>query len=92
MNDLILYFSLPALGVVFLAAGFRFWRGPSAADRVIAWDLISVSMMGLLLLCYLLTSQTYLIDVFLILAVLSFLATIGYAHALPRRSEEMEAP
>lgn len=69
-----------ALGVVFsLFLGLlRILRGPGAADRMLATQLIGTAGVGTLLLLSLLPGQQALMDVALILALLAAVAAAAF--------------
>ncbi|MGF1546274.1 MAG: monovalent cation/H+ antiporter complex subunit F [Thiotrichales bacterium] len=71
-------------GLAFLLALFRFLKGPSAADRVVAFDVLTViSITGIVLLALIGERAIYL-DVALVYALLSFLGVIVVARYLER--------
>jgi multicomponent Na+:H+ antiporter subunit F len=71
-------------GAAFLLALFRFLRGPSAADRVVAFDVLTIiSITGIILLALLGERAVYL-DVALVYALLSFLGVLVVARFLER--------
>ena len=72
--------SVSALGVIFsLSLGLlRILRGPGAADRMLATQLIGTAGVGMLLLLSLLLDRRALIDVALILALLAAVAAAAF--------------
>lgn len=71
-------------GVAFLLALVRFLKGPTAADRVVAFDVLTIiSITGIVLLALLGGREIYL-DVALVYALLSFLGVIVVARYLER--------
>jgi len=66
---------------VFLAFG-RLVRGPGLPDRVVALDLISLLLVGLLAIHTIATGEAVFLDVAIVLALVSFLATVAFAHHL----------
>ncbi|MGF1643429.1 MAG: monovalent cation/H+ antiporter complex subunit F [Thiotrichales bacterium] len=71
-------------GIAFLLALFRFLKGPSAADRVVAFDVLTIiSITGIMLLALIGERSIYL-DVALVYALLSFLGVIVVARYLER--------
>ncbi len=71
-------------GMAFLLALWRFFKGPSDADRVVAFDILTViSLTGIVLVAYLEGRGIYL-DVALVYALLSFLGVIVVARHLER--------
>lgn len=73
------------VGIAFLLSLYRFLRGPDAADRVVAFDnLTLISITGIVLIAFLDGRGIYL-DVALVYALLSFLGVIAVARYLEQR-------
>ncbi|WP_296702243.1 monovalent cation/H+ antiporter complex subunit F [Thiocapsa sp. UBA6158] len=73
------------VGIAFLLALYRFLRGPDAADRVVAFDTLTlISITGIVLIAFLDGRGIYL-DVALVYALLSFLGVIAVARYLEQR-------
>lgn len=71
-------------GCAFLLALWRFFRGPSDADRIVAFDTLTViGITGIVLVAFLEGRGIYL-DVALVYALLSFLGVIVVARHLER--------
>lgn len=73
---------LPALlaGLGFVLAGARFVLGPRSADRVVAFDVLTVIAMAGIVLVALATGRAIYLDVALVYALLSFLGVIVAAR------------
>ncbi len=77
-----------ALGVILVAmllAFIRLIRGPSLPDRVVALDLIGILSVGFIAAYDMAVEQLVLLDAAIVVALVSFLATIGFAHYVRRR-------
>ena len=76
--------SLAALlaGVAFLLALIRFVKGPSAADRVVAFDVLTIISITGIVLIALAEGRGIYLDVALVYALLSFLGVIVVARYL----------
>lgn len=84
MVDVLVTFAAMLAGSGFLLALWRFFRGPTDADRVVAFDTLTViSLTGIALVAYLAGRAIYL-DVALVYALLSFLGVIVVARHLER--------
>lgn len=82
---------LALLSVGLLLAVVRLARGPRLADRVVALDLmatISVAMAGVYAIGH---DQTVFLDVAIVLALISFVGTVGFAVYMSLKARE-EAP
>ncbi|MEO5343499.1 MAG: monovalent cation/H+ antiporter complex subunit F [Gammaproteobacteria bacterium SHHR-1] len=78
--------SLAALlaGVAFLFALVRFIKGPTAADRVVAFDVMTIVSISFIVFIALLAERVIYLDVALVYALLSFLGVIVFARYLER--------
>jgi multicomponent Na+:H+ antiporter subunit F len=60
--------------------------GPTAADRIVATDILGVLIIGMLALIGLYNQQNFFMDIALIWALLSFIASLAFAKILEGRS------
>ena len=75
-----------ALVMLSIAIAFiRLARGPSLADRVVAHDMMTVSINDVCGLYAVRTGGLALLDVALVLALVGFLATVALARFADRR-------
>lgn len=68
-----------------LLAAWRLWRGPTAADRILALDLATGISLALTVVLALAFGQPVLLDVALALAVIGFVGTAVLARRLERQ-------
>jgi multicomponent Na+:H+ antiporter subunit F len=76
-----------SLTMLSLAAGLTFVRllkGPTLPDRVIAIDLIGVLMVCILVVTAAATAQQAFLDVAMVVALISFVGTVGYSRYIER--------
>jgi multicomponent Na+:H+ antiporter subunit F len=71
-------------GTAFLLALWRFFVGPSAADRVVAFDVLTIIAVTGIVLIALTEERGIYLDVALVYALLSFLGVIAVARYLER--------
>ena len=64
---------------------FRVIFGPSAADRIVAVDILGVLIIGMLALVGLFYGESFFLDVGLIWALLSFIASLAFSKILEGR-------
>lgn len=76
--------STAMLSLAMLLAFVRLARGPTLADRVVAFDLIGVLSVGIIALCSIAMEQAFLLDVAIVLALVAFLGTVAFARYLER--------
>jgi len=74
--------------MVSLAVAFvRLAIGPTLADRVVALDMMTVTIIAVCGVAAVATSVAALLDVALVLALVGFLATVALARFAERRDE-----
>jgi multicomponent Na+:H+ antiporter subunit F len=83
----ILTIILPLLSLALLLTFARLLRGPSLPDRVAALDMMATLSIGVVAVYALATGQPALLDVALLLALLAFLGTVGFAYYIERRKK-----
>lgn len=79
--DLVLF---PLMALTILFAFTRLLIGPSLPDRVVALDLMITFSIGLICLHAISTGYRVYLDVALILALISFLASMGFSYYIIR--------
>jgi multicomponent Na+:H+ antiporter subunit F len=84
MVDALIALAAILAGTALLMALYRFIKGPSSADRVVAFDVMTIiGISGIVLVAFLEGRGIYL-DVALVYALLSFLGVIAVARYLER--------
>ncbi len=61
---------------------YRIARGPSAPDRMVAIDILGTVVVGFIAILTATSGKTYLLDVALIWALISFIGTLALAKYL----------
>lgn len=84
LEKVALVFVLPLLAVALLLVFVRLVRGPDLPDRVVALDLMTVLLMGMIAVYGIGANQPVFLDVAIVLALVSFVATIAFAAYLER--------
>ena len=84
MVELLLSIAATLMCAAFLLALYRFLKGPSVADRVVAFDVLTIVAVTGIVLTALLQGRGIYLDVALIYALLSFLGVIVVARYLER--------
>ena len=82
--NLVLSMLVAALFLAFI----RLVRGPSLPDRVVALDLISIIIIGIIGVFVVVTNQPVFLDAAIILALLGFVGTVAFARYLERRGQD----
>jgi multicomponent Na+:H+ antiporter subunit F len=81
------YFVLPALSISVILVFFRFWKGPSIADRIVALDLLITIGIAIIAIYSIITDQPTFLDIAMILALIAFLGTIALSYYLEKREK-----
>jgi multicomponent Na+:H+ antiporter subunit F len=74
------------LAIALLCAALRVVRGPSAADRVVALDMLCLLGVAVTGIAVLVSGSTAFIDIALGVALVGFLATVAFAGFIERGS------
>ena len=72
----LLTFSILFLSITIFICMFRAIKGPSAADRLIAVNVIGTKIIVLILIGSFILHETYFVDVAIVYALISFLSSI----------------
>lgn len=88
-----MYFAISAsycLLALSLALGFfRLLRGPSALDRILAFDTLSIAIVGMIVTLSIQRGSFYYIEALLIFSLLGFSSTIAFLdYLLEARPDE----
>lgn len=84
MAELLVLLSAVIAGLAFLLVLWRFIKGPSPVDRVVAFDGLTIVSITGILLAALTEGRGIYLDVALVYALLSFLGVIVVARFLER--------
>ena len=85
LEQVSLFVVLPMLSLAVLAAAVRLVIGPSLADRVVAFELMTTLGIGIVAVYSIVTRQPVFLDIALLVALISFLGTTAFAHFLGKR-------
>ena len=80
-----------ALYILLLAAGmclYRISRGPTAADRIVAVDILGILLIGFCALLTISTGRSWYIDIGIAWALQSFIGTLALAKYLEGKGLE----
>ena len=78
-----------------IAGSIRMLKGPTAADRIVALDLVTILMVAITSLLALQLENSAYLDLGLALALVGFLATVAFARYLETNEqvrEDIEEP
>ena len=80
-------FALVVLLISITLALVRLIKGPDAADRIIALDLLSMLIVAFLVIESIYAGETSFLDVAIAYALIAFLGTVALARFLKRSSQ-----
>jgi multicomponent Na+:H+ antiporter subunit F len=84
MVEALIYLAATLSGAALLLAFYRFLRGPSPGDRVVAFDVLTIVGITGIVLAAIAEGRGIYLDVALVYALLSFLGVIVIARYLER--------
>jgi multicomponent Na+:H+ antiporter subunit F len=84
MVEILIYLAATLAALALLLALYRFLKGPSSADRVVAFDVLTIVGITGIALAALAEGRGIYLDVALVYALLSFLGVIVIARYLER--------
>jgi len=79
---------LPVLALALVFALYRFIKGPSVPDRIIALDLLITVSIGIMVIYSIITHQSTLLDIAMVLALIAFLGTLSFTFYLKQKNLE----
>ncbi|MFK7804444.1 MAG: monovalent cation/H+ antiporter complex subunit F [Anaerolineae bacterium] len=76
---------VPFLALSIVVTFVRFVKGPSLPDRIVAIDILSGIAVAMMAAYAVATGETVFLDVALVVSLITFLGTIGFAYYIDRR-------
>lgn len=80
----ILTFAIVFMSIIIIGSMYRAIKGPSAADRLIAINVIGTKTIILILMISILFKEDYFVDVALVYALISFVSSIVIANYIEK--------
>lgn len=80
----ILTFAIVFMSIIIIGSMYRAIKGPSAADRLIAINVIGTKTIILILMISVLFKEEYFVDVALVYALISFVSSIVIANYIEK--------
>ncbi len=84
VNTAIFTVVLPLVSVAMILGFVRLLKGPTLTDRIIAFDMVALSAVGIIVAATIVTNQPSLLDVATVWAIIAFLSTIAFAYYIGR--------
>ncbi len=85
---IVLYVSFAILFAGLFLTFARLIKGPTLPDRVLAIDLFTIFVMGIITLYAVLTGLTIYLNAVFVMAFISFMGTVAFARYLEKRAEK----
>ena len=88
MNN-ILVFSSIFLAITILLCMYRAVKGPSVEDRLVAVNVVGTKTIVLILVASFIMNETYFVDVALVYALISFIASVVISKSIETEGGEV---
>ncbi len=88
LTNYLYYFILPVLSLAVILIFYRFLKGPSIADKIIALDLLITTGIGIIGIYSIWTNQSTFLDTAMILALIAFLSTVALSYYLEKSKKK----
>ena len=76
------------LSIALFLGFLRLLKGPSLPDRVVALDLITLEIIGLIGVFIVATDEPLFLDAAIALAIVAFVGTVAFARYLEQRQQD----
>ncbi len=84
LDTVIQFIVFPLLGLTLVLGFIRLLVGPTLPDRIIAFELISITSAGIIVVSAIVTDQAVLLDVASAWAIISFLSVIAFSFYIEK--------
>lgn len=88
LDDFLYFIIFPILSFSIVLVFYRFFRGPTISDRIVAVDLLVTIGIGVIAVYSILTDQPTFLDIALIFGLIAFLGTLAYSTYLEKRKKK----
>ena len=85
LYNYLLYFILPILSLSTILVFIRLLKGPNIADRVVSLDLLVTIGIGSIAVYSILSMQSTILDIAMVVALIGFLTTVAFSYYLEKR-------
>lgn len=83
--DIVIIISMALLLAALLLAFIRLAKGPGVADRVVAFDLIALTIVGFILIYTVHNKNAIYIDIPIVIALVAFIGTVAISSYLKQK-------
>lgn len=81
------YVILPILAFSVFLIFYRFFKGPTLSDRVVALDLLITTGIGFIAVYSIVSDQPTFLDIAMVLGLIAFLGTVAFSYYLEKREK-----
>lgn len=92
MMEHVTQIGLLGLTVAILLAGWRLVRGPTVPDRILAFDTITVCVVGMIVLLSIRWKSVFFLELILVVSLLGFLSGVAFVFYLEKTLEVQPDP
>ena len=85
IEPLMIWVIMPILIAAVVLTFFRLVKGPDLADRIVAIDMLSAIGVAIICAYAIMSNQAVLLDVALVVSLITFLGTVGFAYYSNRK-------
>lgn len=86
ISDFLTFGILPVLALALVFALYRFIKGPTVPDRIIALELLITISIGIIVVYSIVTHQSTLLDIAMVFALIAFLGTLSFTFYLKQKN------
>ncbi len=84
IQPVMIWVIMPILVTAVVLTFIRLVRGPSLPDRIVALDMLSAIGVAIICAYSVMSEQAVLLDVALVVSLITFLGTVGFAYYINR--------
>jgi len=88
VHNYLYFIILPVLMLSVLIIFTRFLKGPRLSDRIVSFDLLITTGVGIIAVYSIITNQPPFLDIALIMALIGFLGTVAFAFYIEKTKKK----
>ncbi|GCD80535.1 cation:proton antiporter [Schleiferia thermophila] len=88
VQDYLYFVILPILVISMLLVFYRFLKGPSMPDRIVAVDLLITIGIGIIAIYSIVSDRAPFLDIAMVLALIAFLSTVAFSYYIEKKNKQ----
>ncbi|KFD39129.1 cation:proton antiporter [Schleiferia thermophila] len=88
VQDYLYFVILPILVISMLLVFYRFLKGPSMPDRIVAVDLLITIGIGIIAIYSIVSNRAPFLDIAMVLALIAFLSTVAFSYYIEKKNKQ----